>query len=423
VIFFFSSYHITDASNNWISFDYGIDLSQSAEINSTIIAEGDIQLFPLSYLKKVEGFREDLNIIDRTGSLGENIYDYDSLKFKTPASLRNHRIQREKIFLNKVTKLYYTQNQSRDTFEKYSTVPSGFIYGVVSNECYKNIESSLPFSSRILVTDFSKVFLDYFSENILSKVFMSAGENLSSLGYSEYSMEYFKNAGENAEIAKEAHNNLAILYEKMGNFQEALNEYEKALKTDNDNDILHYNLANLYMKMNKKEDAKKYYLKAHELNPKHDIYLYAIGSFETQEGRFKDAHKYLSQLLRLNPDHFEGNLLQGDISKRLGLFPDSEKYYKKAIALKPDDPRSYNNIAGLFKNLNKTKNAIKYYEKAFKVGKEYPLPLFNLGVIYYNDLKDYEKAKYYWEKFLDETDAEEFKSQREKVKQILESMK
>ena len=57
VIFFCSSYHNSDASNNWISYDYGIDLSQSAEINSTIITEGDIQLFPLTYLKEVEGFR------------------------------------------------------------------------------------------------------------------------------------------------------------------------------------------------------------------------------------------------------------------------------------------------------------------------------------------------------------------------------
>jgi len=419
---FGTTYHPCDASRNLISYNYGIDLTLTSDMDSTLIIEGDIQLFPLIYLQRVEGYRKDLKVIDRTGSLGDDIYNYQTMHYKSEDYIESYREGVElKLIRESSSQLYYSQKKKFKSHE-YQTIPHGLLYKVVAKEDYA-VSPEICLFYRVWSAEKKDVYLDYFSENILSKSYMNTGETFYAAGYPDCGMGFLRQAGELASITKETHNNLGIIYENMGNYDEALKEYKKALITDPENDILFYNIANIYLKRDEFQLAERHFKKAHELNPQRDTYLLALGSIYAAQKKFNDARKSLLKLLRINSDHFEANLLLGDISKRLYLYSESEYFYKKAISLMPENPRSYNNLAGLYLLMKKPAKAITYYKKAYEIGRKYPLPLYNLGVIYYRELNEPERGRYYWEKFLQESMSEELSSkysaERAKVLKIL----
>lgn len=426
VLLFIFSYHPSDASNNFIAYNYGIDQVKSADSNSSIIIEGDIQLFPLVYLQNVEGYRQDLMLIDRTGSLGNDIYNFEKVNYKTPDSLETYREKIEIDLLDEFHSLFYTEKKAFSVDSGHVTIPQGFLYKVIRNN-----DKHLPypencFSYRTWNIDSKSVYLDYFSENILSKLYMSVGETLAYSGYDDHASKYLEYAASHANIAKEAHNNLAVIYENMGKYSESLKEYEKALKTDPENDVLYFNMGNLNLKLNRKVSAEKFYTKAHELKPHSDRYLLALGNIHTSLGQYDKAESELLKSLKINPDNYDANLLLGDLTKRKGQYNVSERYYKKSLSLEPDNPKPYNNLAGLYVKMDSINDAIEYYEKAYDADNSYLLPLFNLGVIYYKNLKDVEKAKFYWQKFLDESKPDElsttYSRERDKLKKIMEAL-
>ena len=66
----------------------------------------------------------------------------------------------------------------------------------------------------------------------------------------------------NDPLTAEEHNNLGVAYEKEGNLDLALKEYEKSVKKDSNLVTPLVNIGNIYLKKNQLDKAEKYYLRA-----------------------------------------------------------------------------------------------------------------------------------------------------------------
>ena len=57
-------YHRVDRTDDFIAFDYGYNILQSADANGIIFTNGDNDTFPLWYLQEVEGIRKDVSVVN-----------------------------------------------------------------------------------------------------------------------------------------------------------------------------------------------------------------------------------------------------------------------------------------------------------------------------------------------------------------------
>ena len=126
-----------------------------------------------------------------------------------------------------------------------------------------------------------------------------------------------------------AHHNLGRYYQDHGYGEEAISEYERALKgggfhRKNEAVITYYNLGKLYYELEDYEKAKSFYRKAVHMEPE---FFYALGNLASiydKEGKAALADHYLMKAIKANP---------GDpyINFNMGLYYLKNKKPEKAI--------------------------------------------------------------------------------------------
>ncbi|MBW2324715.1 MAG: tetratricopeptide repeat protein [Deltaproteobacteria bacterium] len=63
------------------------------------------------------------------------------------------------------------------------------------------------------------------------------------------------------------YNSLGIVYRRQGKFEEAVQQYKKALRVNPEDENIFYNLSRVYLMLNDPEKAKEAVTKATEINP------------------------------------------------------------------------------------------------------------------------------------------------------------
>ncbi|MBI2641001.1 DUF2723 domain-containing protein, partial [Candidatus Roizmanbacteria bacterium] len=78
-----SNFKIGDWSRNEIAYEHGMNILNTVDKNSIIIADKNNSIFPLLYLKTVEGKRPDVTLYDRSGNLFDQIYDVKTIAIRS----------------------------------------------------------------------------------------------------------------------------------------------------------------------------------------------------------------------------------------------------------------------------------------------------------------------------------------------------
>ena len=236
---------------------------------------------------------------------------------------------------------------------------------------------------------------------------------------------------QNSESAAQCYNNIALLYEKQGEYEKALEYYKKALnirkeklgKEHPDTATIYNNIAVIYHNQGKYGKALAYHTKAlivFKINPGEDhpdtatIYN-NIGSIHYKQGEYKkswDCHTKALNIRKrkLGEDHLETSTCYNDI----GLLYSVKGEYKKALAhytdalnireknlgkYHPEIATIYNNIGDLYGEQEEYEKALENHEKALDIrektlGKEHPdtaISYNNIGCVY-DKQGEYKKA-------------------------------
>jgi len=147
-----------------------------------------------------------------------------------------------------------------------------------------------------------------------------------------------------------AYYNRALIFDKMGRFDKAIEDYDKAIAVNPFWSAAYYNRALIFDRMGRFDKAIEDYDKAIALNP-------------------SDPNAYYNRAL---------------IFDRMGRFDKAIEDYDKAIALNPSDPNAYNNRGTVFYKMGRFDKAIEDYDKAIALNPSWSEVYYNRGIVFYN---------------------------------------
>ncbi len=163
-------------------------------------------------------------------------------------------------------------------------------------------------------------------------------------------------------------NNQAARLEDNRQFEQAIQEYLKALKLEPDYGIVHFNLARNYYKTERYDEAMTHSRKAKETNPDLHQASQLLAEILLHQNRTEEAIKVLNDALNKQPDEADLHFYLGRALSRKGDNPNAMAAYRKTIQLKPDYAVAHNNLAVLLYGDKKYEEAWKHIHLSQKYG-------------------------------------------------------
>lgn len=223
---------------------------------------------------------------------------------------------------------------------------------------------------------------------------------------------------------KEAHNEIACIYEILGQLDKARQHWDTAVKMDNAYLTAQINLANSY-RLDNPQKAEMLLRHISEENPDEVLVWYDLAWLAYNQGNFQealplaqkaeqlaagaDAVKYLLGLIsaalndytaaedyfrqaeHLNADNFEAKLCLADIFSRSERFEEAESRYRRLIELNSKHFDTRNNYAEMLYRQKRLTEALEEYRQAVILNPQSAEISNNLGVIL-KELKEYDEA-------------------------------
>jgi Flp pilus assembly protein TadD len=145
-----------------------------------------------------------------------------------------------------------------------------------------------------------------------------------------------------------AWNNLGILAAREGHTEEAVTNFQQALKIDPNYGVAIDNLANAYRQARRWDDAKAAFRRSLQLNVHDAEANYGMGMVFAQLDDAEQAYEFLQKALAARPDYPEALNNMGILYLRTNRKEEAEKSFQESIRVAPAFDQSYLNLARLY---------------------------------------------------------------------------
>lgn len=186
-----------------------------------------------------------------------------------------------------------------------------------------------------------------------------------------------------------AHNDLGVLYQRNGDFQQARRHHQQAAAHSPANPTFHKNLAELLAVCLKEyEEAMGIYVKLLSGNPRDTEVLKGIAYICTETGKFTDARTFLEKILSIEPWNQDARQCLDNLPDReaTAKTPSEEELYAEAtqhvsenrlseaaalleelIRFYPDNALGHNDLGVVRYRLGDVEGSRRAYEEAVKL--------------------------------------------------------
>ncbi len=195
-------------------------------------------------------------------------------------------------------------------------------------------------------------------------------------------------------------NNLGNIYGKQKNYPEAIAYFEKALKQKADYSPAHYNLARALHLMGKPDAAILSYREAIRFNPYFEQAFYNLANLLLEAKKPKEATKYFLQFLKMQPDHARARFGLGNAYAVQGQLDQAYAEYQRSADLDPQFIFPHVNMANVEMQKGNIEAAIKIYNRLLERNPKLAGIHKNLGMIFYQFQNDRDKAVFHFEESL-----------------------
>lgn len=163
------------------------------------------------------------------------------------------------------------------------------------------------------------------------------------------------------------HYDKAEALRKEGKYQQAMSEYNEALKIRKDMAKPHHGIGLVYQAQGKYNQAIDEYKKALKVDPDCVFAHNDMGMAYMSAGRYSDAVAPLKKAIEIyeNFDYAHANL--GEAYYKLKQYPDATKSLEMAITLNENHPRAHTTLGLTYEATGNREKAVEEYEKAIKV--------------------------------------------------------
>jgi len=218
------------------------------------------------------------------------------------------------------------------------------------------------------------------------------------VGYWKDSETLFRHALAVTQNNWVAHNNLGIALGRAGNRDEAIDEWEQALRIRPDYAEAHNNLGLALSDAGKLNESIGHYEQALALKPDLVEANYNLGVALLQTGKAQDAISHLEQVLRTKPDYADAHNNLGIALSQTGKPAEAIEHYEQALRIRPDYAEAHNNLGFALSQIGKNQEAIGQYEESLRINPDYAEAHNNLGLAlsqvgnFTNAIEHYEQA-------------------------------
>ena len=188
------------------------------------------------------------------------------------------------------------------------------------------------------------------------------------------------------EKASIAYTNLGSVYQKMGQLDRAMENYDKAITLDPNDYLAYTNRGAIFDKIGELDKALESYNKAVMSNPGDYKAYFNRGLLYDKMGRITDAiddFEIATRLNMLDPRviawaHNNLGILYG----KAGMYDRSIADFNIAIAIEPNNPITFNNRGFTYVFSGQDKKAIEDFSKAINLDQNYASAYFQRGDAY-----------------------------------------
>jgi Tfp pilus assembly protein PilF len=183
-----------------------------------------------------------------------------------------------------------------------------------------------------------------------------------------------------------SHYIMGVVYEDLGDIDNAIQEYRAALKQDSGNSVVHLNLASSLIKKNEIPKAIEELNIVVQLDPEavepHAILALLYSSQNKTDLAAREYEQALKGAAKLQPKNVEIYKSLAAIYLQQKKFTEAESTYKLIIGLSPNDSTAYFYLGSIYNELKNDAAAEKELKRAIELKPDYAEALNFLGYLY-----------------------------------------
>jgi tetratricopeptide (TPR) repeat protein len=187
--------------------------------------------------------------------------------------------------------------------------------------------------------------------------------------------------------------NLGITLRELGQIDAAINSYKQALTIKPDYFGAHNNLGNIFLDLGQLDAAADHFEWAVAYKPDFADAYNNLGVVCRQREQLHDAIKNFEKAIDIKPDYIEAHSNLGHSLNLINQEDAALKCYETALAINPNYVLAHINMGSLFQETGKIDLAIKQYEKVLAMNPNHVLAYYNLSAIEQYTLSDDQVAK------------------------------
>jgi tetratricopeptide (TPR) repeat protein len=262
-------------------------------------------------------------------------------------------------------------------------------------------KKAAPFKSGVLIffcffIGFYVIFLigceTVISGKELAQEYYNLGNAYYEIGEYEDAVFFYNKAIELDETLFSAQFNLAYSYVNLGNNEKAINILTSILAEDPNNVDMLKLLGYAYHLHGDEEQALAAYDKILAIAPEHKDALNNKAIIYWKLKKYDEAEKALRMLLKTSPSDLDALFNLGDLLFEMKKYDDAAYFIEQYIEAKPDDTKAYLKIAAVYTALEKYYKVIDAYEGALAVDKKLKEAWFYKAALLLTIVQDPEKG-------------------------------
>ena len=195
------------------------------------------------------------------------------------------------------------------------------------------------------------------------------------------------------------YNNVGEAYDKLRRYDDAIAEFEKALRLNPNYVFALNNLGNIYGKLENYGRAVEYFRRALAIQPDYAPANYNLAKALNVAGKPEEAVKYYRLAVKYNP-YFEQALFNlAHVESQLGLAAESIADYRRFLKMRPGYAKAYFGLGNAYSMNRQYVQAVAAYRQATRLDPGYLFPQINLAAAYMQ-MGKMDEARRVYEKIL-----------------------